>query len=127
MLLSVAAGYLAGTLAVTAGTWAASTAFGMRPGAAVSPKYLAVIVAINILGAAAAGYVCARMAPAGRLALAAVLLVVLFLTLALISARTSAETGQARPYVALVTLLGLIGMLAGVMVERAMHGRRSAT
>jgi hypothetical protein len=123
MLLSVVAGYLAGTLAVTAGTWATSTAFGMRSGAAVTPKYLAVIVAVNILGAAAAGYVCARLAPAGRLALAAVLLVVLFLALALISAY-SVEAGQARPYVALVTLLGLVGMCAGVMIERAMHGRR---
>jgi hypothetical protein len=125
MILSVATGYVAGTLAVTAGTWAASMAFGMQAGASVSPKYLAVIVAVNILGAAAAGYVCARLAPAGRLALASVLLVALFLTLAMISARTS-EPGQARPYIALVTLLGLIGMCAGVMIERAMHGRRGA-
>ncbi len=124
MLLSVAAGYLAGTIVVMIGFLAVGKAFSLDAGVAPTPLYLAATVAVDIIGAAGGGYVCARLAPPGRLAPSAALLIALFLTLALVSARLSGGTGQTRPYLALVTLLGVIGLWAGVMIERALHGRR---
>ena len=124
MVLAVAAGYAAASIVVMVGTMAAVAAFRLEPSAAPTTSYLAANVAVSILGAAVAGYLCARLAPTGRITLTVGVLVIVFLALAIVSARTSLETGQPRSYVALVTLLGIIGLWAGVMVERAVHGRR---
>jgi hypothetical protein len=49
--------------------------------------------------------------------------VVVFLVMAVVSARFSGETGPSRSYLSLVTLLGVVGLWTGVMIERAMYGR----
>lgn len=122
--LAVAAGYVSAALIVLVGTQTTEAAFGMAPGAAPTPKHLAINVAVSILGATAAGYVAARLAPRGRIVPTAGVLVVVFLVMAAVSARLSGESGPSRSHVSLVTLLGVIGLWAGVMIERAMHGRR---
>ena len=123
MGLAVVAGYVSAVLIVIVGTQTSEAAFGMAPGTTPTPKFLALNVAVSILGATAAGYVAARLAPPGRIMLTAGVLVVVFLVMAVVSARLSGETGPSRSYFSLVTLLGVVGLWAGVMIERAMYGR----
>jgi hypothetical protein len=125
VLLAVGVGYAAAAVIVMVGTLAAGTAFGMTPGSAPSTRYLAANVAVSLLGAATAGYLSARLAPPSRITLTVGLLVMVFLVLALVSARVSADVGQPRSYLALVTLLGIIGLWTGVMIERAIHARET--
>jgi len=122
--LAVVAGYVSAVLIVLVGTQTTEAAFGIASGATPTPKHLALNVAISILGATAAGYVAARLAPPGRIAITVGVLVIVFLVMTVVSAGLAGGNGPSRSYLSLVTLLGIIGLLAGVMIERAVYGRR---
>jgi hypothetical protein len=121
MLLAVLAGYAVVTVVVMAGTAAAGIAVGLRSGGPPTTPSLALNVAVSFLGAVCAGYVSARLAPTGRAVMTMGLLILLFLAMAVVSSRFSSETHQPPSYLPLVTLLGVIGVWTGGMIERAMH------
>lgn len=85
--------------------------------------YLALRIAIAFLTAVAAGYLCARLAPEGRLLATLALFAVFVLAASVISFRTFSQLSQPAGFLPAVTMLSVIGLWAGAMVERAAHGR----
>jgi hypothetical protein len=118
ILLAVIVGYGV----ATAITIAAS--LGLPAEAAPTTSYLAAKVAISFLGAVCAGYACGLLAPDDRRVITLGLLIVLFLSAAIVVWRTSPEARlQPAGYLPLVSLLGVVGIWAGAMIERARYGR----
>ena len=88
--------------------------------------FLAVDVAIGFLGAIVAGYACARTSPAADRLASLTLLVVVVLAAAVATARLSPPAPrEPAGFLPLVTMLGVIGLWTGAMVERAVRGGRS--
>lgn len=123
IVLAAAAGYLMSALVVMLGTAVAAMVAGPAAAAAPTTVLLSVNVAINFAAAVLAGYVCARLAPEGRLTLSVALLTVVFLAVPVITARMIGGATQPRASIALMALLDLIGLWAGAMTERAIHAR----
>ena len=125
MLVAVLAGYAVVVVVVMAGAAASAAAFGLRMAGPPTTPYLALNLAVSFLAAIGAGYVSARLAPRGRILMTMGLLVLVFLAMAVVSSRLSPDIQQPPSYLPLVTLLGVIGVWTGGMVERAIHARSS--
>jgi hypothetical protein len=120
MLLAAASGYATAVLVLALATPVAEMA-GLRLDGPPTTSALAITLAINLVGAVAAGYVSARLAPAGRLVITMGLLILVFLAVAVGLARLLPDTRQPPSYRPLVTLLSVIGVWTGGMIERALH------
>jgi hypothetical protein len=121
MLTAAAAGVVVAVVTAAAGVRVAATMFSQSGQATPTTAFLAVAVAIGFAGTIVAGYVCARLAPDGRRLITMALLMLAFLAAAVVLARVFPATADGAPagFLPLVTLLGVIGAWAGVMVERA--------
>jgi hypothetical protein len=126
VLLAAASGYAAAVIVLTVLTPAAEMA-GWRLDGPPTTSALAINLAISFVGAVAAGYISARLAPTGRIVIAMGVLVVVFLAVAVGLSRLLPDAPQPPSYRPLVTLLSVIGVWTGGMIERALHGRASRT
>lgn len=124
MLLAIIVGYGVMRGVVIASNVLLVLAMGMPPEGHLPTPYLAANVASSFIAAMIAGYACARLAPYGRLLLSVGLLVLLFLAGTVAVYRAMPDPRQPQGYLQLVTLLGVIGLWAGVMIERARHGEQ---
>jgi hypothetical protein len=125
MILALVVGY-----GVAAGVVIASSAIlllvmGMPPDGRPTTPYLIANIAASFIAAIAAGYACGRLAPVGRRLITVGLLMLLFLSAAVATNRTAPAAQQPQGYLALVTLLGVIGLWTGAMIERAGHGNKT--
>ena len=124
IVLAVAVGYGVASALVIAGSSLLLTTLG-APAGPPTTGFLIGNIAIRIVGTVCAGYACARVAPDDRRLISMALLILFFLAGAAAAFRTAPDTNQPQGYVALVSLLGVIGVWAGAMIERAMHGKPS--
>ena len=122
LLRAAIAGYVVLAAGASAGTFLARLAFPQTGQPFPTTPFLSVSVAIGFAAAMAGGYVCARLSPSGWRLESMAMLVVLVLGLAVLGARLSPEPRQPPGFLPLVTLLGVIGLWAGAMAERAVHG-----
>jgi hypothetical protein len=126
VLLAVVVGYLVAAVLVVTATVAAMAAFGLSMTATPTSGYLAVNLVLSMAAAAVGGYVCARLAPAGRFAVTVGLLTVLFLIAGALWARANAGSPlQPQWYAALVTLLGASGLGIGAVLQRSQAAGRA--
>jgi hypothetical protein len=123
MVIAVLAGYAVAGLMVTAGAAAADAGFGLRMDGRATTAALAINITVRFAGAIAAGYLVARLAPVGRIVMTLALLMLVLLSAAVVSTRLWPELLQPPSYLPLATLLGIIGVWTGAMVERAVHWR----
>jgi drug/metabolite transporter (DMT)-like permease len=123
VLAAVIAGYVVAGLGATVGTAVGALMFPQSPDAIPTTPYLAVAIAFGFLASIAAGYLTARLAPAGRMLLTMALLILVLLGMSAVSARIYAEARQPAGYLPAVTMLAVIGVWAGAMLERAVRGR----
>lgn len=126
LALALAVGY-----GLTIGIMRASMAIlvmvlGWPPGGRLTTPYLAGNVAASFLAAVCGGYAASRLAPPDRRLVTVSLLMLIFLVATVVAFRTiPPEMPQDPPgYVPLVALLNVVGLWAGVMVERARYGTR---
>jgi hypothetical protein len=124
-ILAGVAGYCLIAVLVMAGTAATTAAFGATPDAVPSSRDMLINILLGMLAAAAGGYVCARLAPAGRVTIAVGLLFAVFLIAGVIAGRAAATPTQPRWFHAVVTLLGASALLIGVVIERAQEAGRA--
>lgn len=127
MVLAVVVGYGVAAAVVIAGSLTAAMVMGLPPHGPPTTPYLAANVAMSFMGAVAAGYACARLAPEGRRVITIGLLVLVFLAGAVVTWRSTPDVAQQPPgYLPLISLLGVVGLWAGAMVERARYGTSSS-
>lgn len=125
IFLAVVVAYLVMAALVVAGTMATTAAFGVTMTSTPPARYLLTNMVLSMVAAGVGGYLAARLAPAGRVALAAGLLLIVFLAIGVLSGRANATATQPLWYQAVVTLLGASGLLSGVVVERAQAAARA--
>ena len=123
ILLAALTGYALIALLVIAGTSIATSVSGLEADARPTTAYLSLNIAASFLAAMCGGFVTARFAPAGKIAMSVALLVLVFLGMAVLSYRLMPDAHQPPAYLPVVTLLGVIGIWTGTMTERAIHGR----
>jgi hypothetical protein len=123
--LAVLVGYLVVVILVMAATATTTAAFGVTMTSVPPPRYLVTNVLAGMVAAAVGGFVCARLAPAGRVTITVGLLFAVFLILGVVSGRAAASTTQPLWYQAVVTLLGASGLLIGVVIERSQEAERA--
>ena len=115
--LAVVVGYGVATAVVIAAS------LGLPAGVTPTTSTLVANVAISFLGSICAGYAASLLAPDDRRVVTLGLLILVFLTVAVVTWRTSPEARLQPPgFVPLVSLLGVIGVWAGAMIERAKNG-----
>lgn len=122
MLLAVVVGYGVAAGVVIASTVILMLVLGMPPDGRPTTPYLFANVVSSFIAAVAAGYACARLAPPERRLITLGLLALLFLSAAIATYRAAPDVQQPMGYLPLVTLLGVVGLFAGAMIERASHG-----
>jgi hypothetical protein len=125
-LLAALAGYATVVLVTTAGTTAAA-GFGLPLDGPPTTTALAINIAVTFAAAIAGGYLAARLAPTGRAVMTLGLLMLALLAMAVAASRFWPDTRQPPSYLPLVTLLSVIGVWTGGMIERAVHGSGSRT
>jgi hypothetical protein len=122
MVIAAAAGYAV----LMAGRWAGTSVAGLAFPQAGAPfpttPFLAIAVAVGFVAAIAAGFLSARLSPASRRLGTMTLLVLIVLGAAVATARLGGAVRGPAGFVPLVTLLGVIGLWAGAMTERAVRG-----
>jgi hypothetical protein len=111
-------------LAAVAG---AAILFGVvLAGSAIWPEAstmsLFVRIALTFIGAVTSGYVCGRAAAAGGRLAAIALLIAIVLGASVAWARIHGQEDLPQGLLPAVTLLSVIGIWAGAMIERAMRG-----
>ena len=121
VLVAIVVSYLFAVILIVAGTMAATSAFGPSLQGAQAMPHLLANFATNFVAAVLAGYVCMRIAPAGRALIAMGGLVLAFTATAAISARAASSLDQ--PHLAIIALLGVSGLIVGAMVRQASRGR----
>jgi len=90
--------------------------FGVTLSAPPPASYLVVNILASMVAAGLGGYLCARRAPEGRVTIASILLVVLFLGAGLWVSHAAATPYQPLWFQALATLLGLSGLFCGLVI-----------
>ena len=125
MILAIVVGYGVAAGVVIAATAILVLVMGMPPEGRPTTPYLFANVASSFIAAVAAGYACARLAPTERRLICLGLLTLLFLSAAIATHRAAPDVQQPPGYLPLVTLLGVIGLWTGAMVERARHGQNT--
>ena len=123
ILLAVVAAYATATVVGVAGSALARMMFEPRAGVGLGTAFLSANAAINLVASVLAGYLCARLAPPGRILASVGLLALVFLAVAIGSARLSLSDPHLASYLPLVTLLDIIGLWTGAMTERAIHAK----
>jgi len=118
----VVVGYVTAALGASVGAAVGALVFPQPADAFPTTPYLALAIAIGFIASIAAGYLAARLAPAGRMLLTMALLVIVLLAMSLVSARVYGEARQPAGYLPAVTMLAVIGVWAGAMMERAVRG-----
>jgi hypothetical protein len=122
VLFAAIAGYGFAVAIASLGTFIAGAIFDSPPAGQPATAYLAISIAIGFLGALGGGYLCCRVAPENTRLIAMALLVLLFLGMAVATARWGpSDPGPPPSVLPLVTMLGVVGAWAGAMVERAIH------
>jgi hypothetical protein len=124
VLGAVIVGYVVAAVGVSVGTAVGALLFPQPADALPATPYLAVAIATGFLGAIAAGYLAARLAPAGWMLLTMALLIVVLLGMSVVSARIYEDARQPAGYLPAITMLAVIGVWAGAMLERAVRGGR---
>jgi hypothetical protein len=117
-------GYGVAVGVVLASRMIAMMVMGPPPDGPPTTPYLVVHLSSSFLGAIVAGYTCARLAPPNRRLLAIGLLILMSLAATVAAFRSEPDFAQPRGYLPLVSLLGVIGLWTGAMIERARHGTR---
>jgi len=123
VVVAAIAGYAAAALLGTLGAAGLAAALGSATRGPRHTALLALTIAVRFVAAIAAGYIGARLAPAGRVLVTVALVVLLFLGITIATYRAAAEHLDPPGYVPLVALLGVIGIWTGAMIDRATHGR----
>jgi hypothetical protein len=122
-ILAVLAGYVATAVIVMAGTFAAMAALGMTMTSTPTPPYLAANLLVSFAAAVVGGWVCARIAPARATAHGVALAAVFFLFAML--PMGGAANGQPGWYVPAIAAIGVVGVMAGALLEQRGIGRKT--
>ena len=122
MVFAAIAGYAAFAAGARAGNVLAGLAFPQAGAPFPTTPFLVTTVAIGFMAAIAAGYIGARLSPATHRLGTMAVLVLIVLGVAVATARLSPQSLQPAGFLPLVTLLGVIGLWAGAMTERAVRG-----
>jgi len=125
MIAGVAAAAAAIALLVVVGDVALRTIFGLTETSAPPPAYLLLKSVISVIAATLGGFICARIAPAGRVFVSVAVLVVLFLAAGAMVGRAMASPLEPLWFQAIVVMLGASGVPIGASIEQAWEvGRR---
>ena len=122
VLGAILAGYAAAAIVVGIGRIATNAAFGLATGSPPTTRYLMTNVVISLLGAVLGGYLCMWLTPTGRSLVALAGLVAVFMIVGAAYGRAAWDASQPPWYLAIVTLLGVLGVLTGAAARQA--GRR---
>ena len=125
MIAGVAAAAAAIALLVVVGDVALRTIFGLTETSAPPPAYLLLKSVISVVAAILGGFICAWIAPAGRVFVSVAVLVVLFLVAGAMVGRAMASPLEPLWFQAIVVMLGASGVPIGASIEQAWEvGRR---
>jgi hypothetical protein len=122
---AVLVGYLAMAALAMAGLLALSAAIGGGSASVPPPHFVISNLLWSTVAAGIGGWICARMAPAGRVLIAVSLLFFLVLAVGAVLGRAAATPTQPLWYQALLTLLGASGVLMGAVIERSQAATRA--
>jgi hypothetical protein len=118
-LMAAVVGYILSSAIVGAGSSATARWFQITSGGLPTTRFLISNVVIGFSAATIGGYLSARLAPVGARLFALALLVLMFLGAAVVLWRVSPSLHQPQGYLPLLTLLDIIGLWTGAMLERA--------
>lgn len=121
VLLAVVVAYLVIVALVAIGSVVSMAVFDVSMTSTPPPRYLLAGIVCSMAAAAVGGYVCARLAPAGRVTVTVGLLCAVFLIAGVWAGRANASAAQPLWYQAVVTLLGACGLLSGVVIQRSLE------
>src|SRR5437868_10730138 len=119
MLFAAIVGYVLASVMMSAGSAAAARSFHAAAGSIPTTAFLITNIAISFAAAIIGGYLCARLAPSNSRLFSLALLVLMFLGAAIVLWRISPAAHQPPGYLPLLTLLDIIGLWTGAMLERA--------
>jgi uncharacterized membrane protein YeaQ/YmgE (transglycosylase-associated protein family) len=119
LLFAAIVGYILASALTSAGSSYTAGVFHVAAGTIPTTHYLIANVAIGFVAATIGGYICARLAPASGRIFALALLVLMFLGAAIVMWRVAPAVRQPPGYLPLVTLLDIVALWTGAMVERA--------
>jgi len=116
------AGYATAALGAFVGAMLAGTLFPQAPQEMPATAYLGIAIAVAFLASILAGYVSARIAGPGQRLISLALLVLIVFGMSALQARMPSGRPEPPGYLPAVTMLSVIGVWAGAMIERAVGG-----
>jgi hypothetical protein len=99
-------------------------AFGVRGGEPLPPAFVVTNLLASVLAAMVGGYLCARLAPEGRVTVSVAVLFLGTLAAGAVYGRAMATPTEPLWYQAVFTLLAASGLLVGAVIQRATWKRR---
>jgi hypothetical protein len=120
VLGAIAGAYLVVAVLVYLGTLAATSAFGLDVETGPDTAFLVANMLLSFLAAVVGGYLAARFAPHGLMAITVAGLMLVLVVLGAVTARMAGESAQPVWYLAVVVVMGASAVLVGAMVERSL-------